>query len=57
MGKGKSAVIREKTFAEKMKSRKVQQLLVIVTFLFAPPAIAGRVYLSAIHENGAVQFL
>lgn len=36
MGKGKSAVIREKTFAEKMKSRKVQQLLVIVTFLFAP---------------------
>ena len=36
MGKGKSAVIREKTFAEKMKSRKVQQLLVIVTFLFDP---------------------
>ena len=36
MDRGGSAVVRKKTFAEKIKSREVQQFLVIVTFLFAP---------------------
>ena len=36
MGKSAGAAAGEKTLAEKLKSRKVQQMLVIVTFLFAP---------------------
>lgn len=36
MDNGGSFIVREKTFAEKMRSRKVQRFLVIVTFLFAP---------------------
>ncbi len=36
MGKSAGTAVGQKTFAEKFKSRKVQQMLVIVTFLFAP---------------------
>ena len=36
MGKSAGAAVSQKTFGEKFKSRKVQQMLVIITFLFAP---------------------
>ncbi len=36
VGKSAGAAVSQKTFGEKFKSRKVQQMLVIITFLFAP---------------------